>query len=767
MSYQFPRDGYEGQANDWGAMGQESGSGVPRQQTDTAAGTTIIENGEEVTELKTTLGTGKRHEERQPPFSFITDPTINSILLNINPQLFVSKLFYLFFYSAFGSLFPLLAVYFKQLGMNPIQAGTLIGIRPFVEFIAAPFWSSLADRFHKCKAILLFSLCCWIIFTFSLAFIRPPASACVIFNETNHILFTPYSNQPQEIFDDTSTLWPNTEEATQTTLINASTLSPESVPILEDAAKFVNLESQHRIFKRDEEEEGIVRKWGIKHRPPPTHVVGKSPLTVEYTLNYNQDKHSTYVSPPFSTIVYKLDDVKEVFFLLFLLVVLGEFFSAPAITLADSATLSYLGEDTDKYGQQRMYGSFGWGIIMFLVGIALDNSTKFKDHPCGPHSGERNYVTCFSIFALLMTLTLLIATKFQFEESDQEYSNEIQMNQYDYEASGPKPWQNTAPAINVPKDGTAAPNSGTTNKKTEFIDRWKSAVYAQRTRKVPNWVGVLRSMNNQRRLAFLFVAWFMGFGVGLVFTFLFWHLQDLGGTPTLYGLASVINHLSEIAAYFYSINLIKRIGHTKVLCAGLLFNAARFLYVAWLDNPWWVLPFELIQGVTHAAVWAAACSYIMGCTEPELRSSAQGVMQGIYQGLGRGSGSILGGMIIHRFGSRVAFGLYGLLSAAFFGLFVHVNYYHKEEGGYKFEEENVEQVVINDSSALAPHGVPTNPIARSVSRQNVESNANAAETQPIGRQNNLSAQYASTTGATTTATANDQYGSFDPNEAWN
>lgn len=230
------------------------------------------------------------------------------------------------------------------------------------------------------------------------------------------------------------------------------------------------------FFLTDEEEEGIVRKWGIKHRPPPTHVVGKSPLTVEYTLNYNQDKHSTYVSPPFSTIVYKLDDVKEVFFLLFLLVVLGEFFSAPAITLADSATLSYLGEDTDKYGQQRMYGSFGWGIIMFLVGIALDNSTKFKDHPCGPHSGERNYVTCFSIFALLMTLTLLIATKFQFEESDQEYSNEIQMNQYDYEASGPKPWQNTAPAINVPKDGTAAPNSGTTNKKTEFIDRWKVRV---------------------------------------------------------------------------------------------------------------------------------------------------------------------------------------------------------------------------------------------------------------------------------------------------
>lgn len=102
---------------------------------------------------------------------------------------------------------------------------------------------------------------------------------------------------------------------------------------------------------------------------------------------------------------------------------------------------------------------------MFLVGIALDNSTKFKDHPCGPHIGERNYVTCFTIFAFLMTCTLLIATKFKFEET-QEYSNEISMKQYDYESSEPKPWQNTAPAINVPKEYQE-------NKKGEFIDRWK------------------------------------------------------------------------------------------------------------------------------------------------------------------------------------------------------------------------------------------------------------------------------------------------------
>ena len=144
---------------------------------------------------------------------------------------------------------------------------------------------------------------------------------------------------------------------------------------------------------------------------------------------------------------------------------------------------------------------------------------------------------------------------------------------------------------------------------------------------MPEWLRVLKTFANLRYGAFLFVAWFMGFGVGLVFTFLFWHLQDLGGTPTLFGVASVINHISEIFAYFFSFRLIRQVGHVRVsditeplikqktftnlffnkciyniflslqvLCIGLLGNLGRFLYVSWLSNPWWVLPFEFIQG---------------------------------------------------------------------------------------------------------------------------------------------------------------------------
>lgn len=124
---------------------------------------------------------------------------------------------------------------------------------------------------------------------------------------------------------------------------------------------------------------------------------------------------------------------------------------------------------------------------------------------------------------------------------------------------------------------------------------FQSKIFAQTTREMPEWVTVLQYFKNLKCASFLFVAWFMGFGIGLIFTFLFWHLQDYGGSPTLFGVASVINHISEIFAYFFSFRLIRQMGHVKVLCLGLIGNTLRFLYISWLSNPWWVLPFEFMQ----------------------------------------------------------------------------------------------------------------------------------------------------------------------------
>lgn len=170
-------------------------------------------------------------------------------------------------------------------------------------------------------------------------------------------------------------------------------------------------------------------KWPVYH-------AGQSPIEVSFAENYDKKEHKNWVQPIISSIVYRTDDIQKAFFLLLLLVIIGEFFSAPAITLADSAVITLLGEDVDRYGHQRMFGSFGWGLAMFFVGIALDHSTAFPNHPCGPDKKEKNYTICFATFSVLMAAALISATQIKFkyqEQKEDEAPTEKVAEEFTYE----------------------------------------------------------------------------------------------------------------------------------------------------------------------------------------------------------------------------------------------------------------------------------------------------------------------------------------------
>lgn len=593
---------------------------------------------------------------------------IEMIFGPVDQELLVVKSFYFFFYSAFGSLFPLMGVYFKQMGMNATQCGLLIGTRPFVEFLSAPFWGSLADRWQKGKMLLLASLAAWIIFTVPLGSIQPPPASCIEFKNNSAVLTTP------EV---------------------GIRVNKRSVDYL-DEASMKNLPHQEMV------------KRSLR-TPFPSINAGQSPINVNYASNYEPNVHKTWVQPIISSIVYRLQDIQKTFFLLLLLVIIGEFFSAPAVTLADSAVITLLGEDADRYGHQRMFGSLGWGLAMFFVGIALDHSTAFPNHPCGPDKKEKNYTICFATFSVLMGAALISATQITFKYDEPVVEPEI--------TKEPPPLTHEdqlqaqlAEQLHLPSLADTRANVQPPPKEE------KTKVFAQTTREMPEWVTVLQQFKNLKCASFLFVAWFMGFGIGLIFTFLFWHLQDYGGSPTLFGVASVINHISEIFAYFFSFRLIRQMGHVKVLCLGLLGNALRFLYISWLTNPWWVLPFEFMQGITHAAVWAACCSYIAHNTPSQLRSSAQGVLQGLHHGLGRGCGAVIGGMFVSSMGSTSTFRAYGLLCFVVLGAFIFINFYRVDQGFVSdLPQTEDPRQVAEETSHLAPHGVPSNPLPRALS----------------------------------------------------
>ncbi|KAB0795046.1 hypothetical protein PPYR_11885 [Photinus pyralis] len=602
----------------------------------------------------------------------------------VDQELLIVKSFYFFFYSAFGSLFPLMGVYFKQMGMNASQCGFLIGSRPFVEFLAAPFWGSLADRWQKGKILLLGSLAAWIIFTVPIGFIQPPPTSCI------------------EIKNDG--LYIKTYERNPT--------------------------NQSNWYASNKEIESL-RAYRSNF---PAVIAGQSPRNVDFVKNYEPQKHESWVQPIISSIVYRVQDIQKAFFLLLLLVIIGEFFSAPAITLADSAVITLLGEDADRYGHQRMFGSLGWGLAMFFVGIALDHSTAFTDHPCEPERKEKNYTICFATFSVLMGAALITATQinFKYDVPEEAPAKKEEQPTLTYED---KMQAQLAEQLQLPSlaDTRASVN-------TQPLQEENTKMFAQTTREIPEWITVLQQFKNLKCASFLFVAWFMGFGIGLIFTFLFWHLQDHDGTPTLFGVASVINHISEIFAYFFSFRLICQIGHVKVLCLGLIGNTLRFLYISWLHSPWWVLPFEFMQGITHAAVWAACCSYIAHNTPQQLRSSAQGVLQGIHHGLGRGCGAVIGGMFVNSFGSTATFRGYGLTCLVVLGVFVFINFYRQDQGFLRdIPATEDPRQVAEETSHLAPHGVPSNPIPRALSSSRLNE---------LAQQDGYGATYQTGTGGT-------------------
>ncbi|XP_014233378.1 major facilitator superfamily domain-containing protein 6 isoform X2 [Trichogramma pretiosum] len=676
----------------------------------------------------------------------------------VDQELLTVKTFYFFFYSAFGSLFPLMGVYFKQMGMNAGQCGLLIGIRPFIEFLSAPFWGSWADRWKRGKLILLASLSCWVIFTLPLGFVQPPATSCMIYKNHTYLISIPDADQKiskRSIQKRSEFSLSEKEMETEKYLPNQNNMRDE---LMKNSSFRYNLignfeinnssekiqsydgqdnEKQRNTMKMDPEqkkednfhkthdqqslfddETSKDTKGSNKNIHRKTRSIklqfysnGQSPMSVRYAANYDEKVHKGWVKPIFSSIVYKLPDIQKTFFLLLLLVIVGEFFSAPAITLADSAVITLLGEDTDRYGHQRMFGSLGWGLAMFFVGIALDHSTSFPEHPCVPDLKERNYTICFAIFSVLMGAALITATQINFKYDPAVPQVEVVTNLK--EPSREEQLQNDlSQQLNLPHlqdfDGKES------DTRTQPFEE-KTKIFAQTTREIPEWLTILKQFKNLKCASFLFVAWFMGFGIGLIFTFLFWHLQDYGGTPTLFGVASVINHVSEIFAYFFSFKLIRQLGHVKVLCLGLCGNIFRFLYISWLKNPWWVLPFEFVQGITHAAVWAACCSYIAHNTPPPLRSSAQGVLQGLHHGLGRGCGAVIGGIFVAVYGTTATFRAYGLLCMVVLAVFIFINFYRQDAGFIANLPQTEDPHQVAEVTHLAPHGVPSNAIPRALS----------------------------------------------------
>lgn len=91
-------------------------------------------------------------------FSQLRPPTVRTAAAvasaGLSRGLLITKVYYLLYFAAIGTITPFLNVYLEKNGLSGAQIGWISSLPPLIALVANPFWSALADRWQIHRTIL-------------------------------------------------------------------------------------------------------------------------------------------------------------------------------------------------------------------------------------------------------------------------------------------------------------------------------------------------------------------------------------------------------------------------------------------------------------------------------------------------------------------------------------------------------------------------------------------------------------------------------------
>ncbi|KAL2750551.1 Major facilitator superfamily domain-containing protein 6-A [Vespula maculifrons] len=173
---------------------------------------------------------------------------------------------------------------------------------------------------------------------------------------------------------------------------------------------------------------------------------------------------------------------------------------------------------------------------------------------------------------------------------------------------------------------------------------------------------VLTVLKNVEVVALFIACFILGTAWGYIESFLFWLIQDLGGSRSLMGITITVGGIAGIPLLVLSGPIISKIGHANVLFIGFVFYAVRLCGYSLIYNPWLTLIFEALESVTSSLSFTAAVTYAAKLSTSTTDTSIQGLLGGLYYGVGKGSGSLIGGYLMKAFGTRPTYQIFAVIS---------------------------------------------------------------------------------------------------------
>jgi MFS_1 like family len=313
------------------------------------------------------------------------------------------------------------------------------------------------------------------------------------------------------------------------------------------------------------------------------------------------------------------------------------------------------------YGAARLWGAVSWGIIALTMGGIVT-----VQETCGLTQERAWMVGLFSYCALLIAtgVAFLVSTlplgpkesplrvdivELQSVVGSAEYGNGQDDDADDDEQRLPLDNDQQLPVDND-------------NDKLHVFDEPKATMLQS----------LAQLFGSRRYLFFLSSMLLMGIGANTISNFLFLYLDELGAPDVLLGLTLLVMVSTEIAFFIVSDRVIASIGTEACILSAMLAFVVRVVAYSFVTNPWFVLPFEALHGLTFAAGWAAGVEQSARSAPETLKNSAQSIFSSVYMGAGNFIAAFFGGLIYRTYSAPVLFRSVAVLLGATTAVYIAV-----------------------------------------------------------------------------------------------
>uniref|UniRef100_A0A182PSF4 Major facilitator superfamily associated domain-containing protein n=1 Tax=Anopheles epiroticus TaxID=199890 RepID=A0A182PSF4_9DIPT len=553
------------------------------------------------------------------------------VQLEINKKLLPMKAHYFLFNAGTAPVVPFMPTLVRQLGFSTVIVGTIYTVLPIVGMLVKPLFGIIADRFQRKKLLFLIFQILTAVPFFLIMFIPAiPQDSTVTFHCHDGASDLKYCPDNGTSIDTCLVESITTNESNDTMLCD---MECETEPWLWDIiCKYWNL-SKYYCDGRNNPTDQTLR---LKAVVPNNHInlvdeclffmlrEGKmdgESLTLYCPANETDFRTSCQVQCNNEQVMGAISHSKiadsEVtglyqFWLLFLFLIVSWAGMAVVVSVGDAICFEMLGDRPNLYGNQRLWGSIGWGTVSLFAGFLVDTLSEGKL--------TKDYTIVFYMTIVLIGFDMLCSSKLQHTQ--------------------------TRLSTNILKDVG------------KIFVNFRIVVFFC-------WC-VLIGFGTALIWNFLF--WHLEDLASAQ--------EGCGHSTWIKTLEGIIMSIQtfggELPFFFLSGWILKKIGHIHAMSLVLLGFGVRFLLYSLLTDPWWVIPIEFMNGITFGLFYATMASYASIVAPPGTEATMQGLVGAVFEGVGVSLGSLLAGNLFHRIGGSATFRAFGTAALILFVLHVLV-----------------------------------------------------------------------------------------------